>query len=368
MQRTKPVHLRKDKTCLNCGAIVHDRFCSHCGQENTEPKESVKHLIGHFLADITHYDSKFFSTLADLIFRPGFLTAEYNAGKRVAYLNPIRMYIFISALFFLVQFSGKDNNDSNSNVVTGNSQLNTFRQHLADSLRQLIDTSHTFAKPAKNVNEVYSALAARLDTTATPADTIESVNASINNEGEIVFHLKDDKYATNSEYLADQDTMPKGKRDNFAVRYVAKKLIYLTHEKYQRPELVIKHNIVHDIPRIMFVLLPLFALFTGFFFSRKKNWYTQHFIFSLHFHSFIFIFLVLAGLAEKLLPMDKMWLIIGIIELGGIFIYLCLALRNAYHQSLWLSWAKAVGISILYVISILLSFVILIITSFILLK
>ncbi len=364
----KPAHLRKDKTCLNCGAIVHDRFCSLCGQENTDPKESVKHLIGHFLADITHYDSKFFSTIRDLIFRPGFLTAEYNAGKRVAYLNPIRMYIFISALFFLVQFSGKDKEDSNSSVLTGSNQLNTFRQHLADSLRQLINTPDTFAKPAKGANEVYNSLAARLDTTAAPRDTNESVNASINNQGEIVFQLKNDKYATTGEYVADQDTLPKGKRDNFAVRYVAKKLIFLTHEKYQRPELIIKRNIEHDIPKIMFVLLPLFALFTGFFFSRKKYWYTQHFIFSLHFLSFIFIFLMFAGLVEKWLPMDKMWLIMAIIEFGGIFIYLCLALRNAYHQSIWLSFAKALGISILYVISMVLSFVLLMITSFILLK
>src|ERR1700761_4916430 len=98
-------HLRKEKTCLNCGAVVQDKFCSHCGQLNAEPKESFGHLIGHFLEDVTHYDSQLFTTIRDLLFRPGFLTKEYVAGKRVSYLNPIRMYIFISAVFFLVLFS-----------------------------------------------------------------------------------------------------------------------------------------------------------------------------------------------------------------------------------------------------------------------
>ena len=100
-------HLRKDKICLNCGATVQERFCSHCGQENTEPRESFRHLIGHFFADVTHYDAQVFTTVKDLIVKPGYLTGQYNAGKRVSYLNPIRMYIFISAVFFIVAFSLK---------------------------------------------------------------------------------------------------------------------------------------------------------------------------------------------------------------------------------------------------------------------
>ncbi len=98
-------HLRHDKNCLNCGFPVEERFCSRCGQENLEPKESVGHLVGHFFADLTHFDSKLFVTLKDLIIRPGFLTREYVAGRRVAYLNPIRMYVFISAIFFVALFA-----------------------------------------------------------------------------------------------------------------------------------------------------------------------------------------------------------------------------------------------------------------------
>jgi hypothetical protein len=85
-------HYRKEKKCLNCGAEVPDKFCTHCGQANTEPKESLFHLVADFFSDITHYDSKVFVTLKDLIFKPGFLTKEYNAGKRIRYLNPIRLY------------------------------------------------------------------------------------------------------------------------------------------------------------------------------------------------------------------------------------------------------------------------------------
>jgi hypothetical protein len=96
---------RKEKDCLNCGAVVHGRFCHVCGQENIPPKESFWHLVTHFMYDITHFDGKFFSTLKYLLFKPGFLSHEYLRGRRASYLHPIRMYVFTSAFFFLVFFS-----------------------------------------------------------------------------------------------------------------------------------------------------------------------------------------------------------------------------------------------------------------------
>src|SRR5579859_1546462 len=126
-------HLRHDKTCLNCGHLVEERFCTHCGQENLEPKESVGHIVGHFFADITHFDSKLFTTLKDLILRPGFLTREYVAGRRMSYLNPIRMYVFSSAVFFLALFAGKKEHEPEKE--NDQAAVNGYRQHLADSLR-----------------------------------------------------------------------------------------------------------------------------------------------------------------------------------------------------------------------------------------
>ena len=96
---------RARKNCLNCNAQVHGRFCQICGQENLEPQESFWHLVTHFFNDITHFDGKFFSSLKLLFFHPGFLSAEYKRGRRSSYLNPVRMYVFTSFLFFLVFFS-----------------------------------------------------------------------------------------------------------------------------------------------------------------------------------------------------------------------------------------------------------------------
>src|SRR6185312_15783983 len=95
-------HERTEMICLNCGADVRGRFCSDCGQENIEPKESAWHIVKHVFEDITHFDGKFFKTVKYTLTRPGFLATEYMNGKRVSLLNPVRMYLFTSAIFFIV--------------------------------------------------------------------------------------------------------------------------------------------------------------------------------------------------------------------------------------------------------------------------
>ncbi|MCY7293029.1 MAG: DUF3667 domain-containing protein [Ferruginibacter sp.] len=96
---------RQGKNCLNCNTEVAGRYCQYCGQENIETKETVWHLVSHFFQDITHFDGKFFSTLKYLFTKPGFLSKEYMIGRRASYVNPVRMYVFTSAFFFLIFFS-----------------------------------------------------------------------------------------------------------------------------------------------------------------------------------------------------------------------------------------------------------------------
>lgn len=91
-----------------------------CGQENIVPNETAWHLITHFFNDITHFDSKFFTTLKILFTQPGFLAEEYRIGRRISYLNPVRLYVFSSFFFFLVIFtleSGKSNEEDGLDVT-----------------------------------------------------------------------------------------------------------------------------------------------------------------------------------------------------------------------------------------------------------
>src|SRR5579871_610101 len=85
-----------DALCANCGATVTGHFCANCGQKNENPLHSLWHFVGEATEDLTHADSRVWITIGALLFKPGFLTLEFLAGRRVRYLPPIRLYLVMS--------------------------------------------------------------------------------------------------------------------------------------------------------------------------------------------------------------------------------------------------------------------------------
>lgn len=92
---------RSENNCLNCGTQVIGHFCHQCGQENLDTRENFFHLVGHFVSDYFHFDSKFFRSLIPLFLRPGFLTKEYWEGRRVHYIHPLRLFFFVTIIFII---------------------------------------------------------------------------------------------------------------------------------------------------------------------------------------------------------------------------------------------------------------------------
>ena len=90
------------KSCENCGFELDGPFCGRCGQPERTTIKFFGSVILHFLDDIFGYDSRAGRTVFPLIFRPGFLTCEYFKGRRVHYVPPLRLYFFISIMFFLM--------------------------------------------------------------------------------------------------------------------------------------------------------------------------------------------------------------------------------------------------------------------------
>lgn len=88
--------------CRNCGAALTGRYCSHCGQAAEVHVPSVKEIIHDVLEGLTHSDSRLWNTLKCLWLKPGGLTLEFIAGRRVAYLPPFRLYLILSVLYFFL--------------------------------------------------------------------------------------------------------------------------------------------------------------------------------------------------------------------------------------------------------------------------
>lgn len=87
--------------CPNCGYAAVDNYCARCGQKNHLHKDTLWGLLLHFFEHYFHYDNKFWQTMRAL-FKPGKLTVAYWKNQRMRYISPISLYIFISAVHFIV--------------------------------------------------------------------------------------------------------------------------------------------------------------------------------------------------------------------------------------------------------------------------
>ena len=344
---------RREKNCLNCNAQIYGKYCHICGQENIEPKETVWHLVTHFFNDITHFDGKFFNTLRMLMLRPGFLSREYMAGRRASYLNPVRMYVFTSAFFFLIFFT----------LYKSTEKLPATKQDYGGKTVEEVDKmdSAAFAQFTININKEDKKPAVPM----TRTEFKRYADSSWKNVG---IGLLGMHYKTREEY----DSMLKAGviKDGWLARLVKHKLLAI-YKKYDgdndRIFEAFKTGMLHSLPQILFVSLPLLALLLKLLYVRRKNfYYADHAIFSIQFYIFLFIsMLFLFGLSELNLMLHWSFIsFVTVILSIGLFFYEYKALRNFYQQGRAKTIAKFLLLNFMFLIVMLLLFSVFALFSF----
>ncbi|MDB5019374.1 MAG: hypothetical protein JWQ28_501 [Pedobacter sp.] len=270
---------RAEHNCLNCGHHVEEHFCTHCGQENIEVREDAFHMISHAVADYFHFESKFFATIRPLLVKPGNLTKEYVSGKRVSFIHPIRLYIFISILFFIVTLSGRNggvNNDEKVQSPRPQVERDSVAMAEAAQIREAM-TSVPISQTMKDSIVRAAVTQMKMDRTEKERKTSFQINKK--------WFVPSD--TTVASYEKRQKLLPSAKRDNFLKHYIIRRNLEL--QKYPDAEKKMTEEIMHNIPKMMFILLPLFALILKVVYFNKKKYYYEHLIYSFHVHSAIFL-------------------------------------------------------------------------------
>ncbi len=286
--------LREEKDCLNCGHTVEEKYCPNCGQQNIQTRQPFHYLFTHFVEDFTHYDGQFWGTLKNLFFRPGKLTKTYLEGKRQTFVPPVKLYIFVSFVtFFLfavfppfdINFEGK-----------GSSKLFSQKDKISEINKALND-----AKAKEKLTKEDSILIAKYSPILTDSSKIKEIEQSFD---------MDKKLEKNEIAISD---------DNFINRPISRKLAELQKKGYKKSEILTGfiETSIHNLPKALFIYLPIFAFILWLFHNKKKWWYFDHGIFTLHYFSFLLLSLLLSLLLYKVtehcsVPIINKLLYIGI--------------------------------------------------------
>ncbi len=278
-------------SCLNCGTALTGRYCSACGQPAQLKPLSFWRLVAELVEDIWDVDSKAWRSLLPLMFRPGYLTNQYLAGRRARYVAPLRLYLTASVLFFIVAAI----TDNNLRVSWGD----------ADLERERIEAASDQA----------------------------AAGIIIAQEGGCDSILQD----TENRWLV-----------MWRERAVSacKKVTADSGESLERAA-------VDNIPIMMVIFIPVLALVMKLLYPLSKRFYVEHLVFFLHYHAFGFFMLMLlifvyeAG--EVVDWTQTAWRAVAIPASGWMQVYLFFAMWKVYGQGFFTTAAKFFLLFIAYI-------------------
>ncbi|PIF47728.1 uncharacterized protein DUF3667 [Chryseobacterium sp. 52] len=323
---------REDNNCLNCGHQVEERFCPLCGQENIESRHPFYYLFTHFFEDFTHYDGQFWGTLKNLLFKPGNLTNIYLEGKRQKFVPPVKLYIFVSFItFFMFALFPFNINFGDRKDTKDPDKLGLFDKATTSEVKKIIDSIK--AKPILTKEDSISIKSMSVLTDPTQ----ESIEEKLQMDKKIDVDINYGGYNTRKSY--DSAAAKNPSVLDFIELPLAHKFFELKEKGVTKAEIIknLTEKSFHNLPKALFIYLPLFAFFLWIFHNKKKWWYFDHGIFTLHYFSFLLLNILFVFLLAKLANLSNVGFITTLLYLTMCALliysiaYFFIAHRRVYH-------------------------------------
>lgn len=97
-----PAHIATPPNCRNCDTPAPGNYCPACGQETSLHPPSVGEFIHEFMGHYVAIESTLAQTLWAMISKPGQLTVEHLAGRKRRYVLPLKLYLTVSIVTFVL--------------------------------------------------------------------------------------------------------------------------------------------------------------------------------------------------------------------------------------------------------------------------
>ncbi len=342
--------------CKNCGTKLNGMYCYQCGQYALDIEQPFWKYIRQYFENVYQFDGKVWTTLYLLIRRPGFLTNEFNAGKISSYVHPLRLFMFISCLFFLFFFALIPEDPGKAGITINNGEgLSTYVQtengvinipmnqyaidywndELSDKERMVAQDT-TIWICGKTVAETKLQSIARWEETPY-GDTLRGEVPKILLDKNFILpiHARDTVYA-----LSSDTTFFKPITNEAKTLKIENEMNWGRFTSWYSSWL----------PIILLLLIPVFALLLKFFFRKEKMSYMKHYAFALHLHSvmllavsvvLLWFYFVSTDFASKIAEGMSVLL----------FLYMVVAANRVYTKTHWaIKIIRSLAVYLIYMI------------------
>ncbi len=311
-------------SCANCGTALNGPYCSNCGQKASDLQRPIWWILGEFLDAVFSYDSRTFRTLWLLFAEPGEFTRRYIVGQRASMLPPFRLFVIATVVFFVtLQVTGLA-------IVAFKTETILLNELPPDAAKVIKENSAALTvedgnKRTRVTMELF-----------VPAEDLERIP--------ITEQEKSGMAEAEKAIKIDVDGATDDEKD--WLRWIEVKLARVNqgYARARADPILLNGPLNVWLPRLMLVLVPVFALLLAVMHWWPRVYLTEHLVFSVHVHTVIFIALALTALMVAIIGdsefMWAIWLILAV--------YLWMAMYRVYARSWWLTSIKFLGLMMIY--------------------
>ncbi len=332
--------------CSNCATPLTGGFCASCGQKNTSLTRPIWYLISDLTEDIISKDSKLFRSIGQIIFHPGSLTRDFMDGKRARFIPPVRFYLLCTLTFF---------------ITLAVADVAIWKIEFIEEAP--INQEDALAEAERIKGEVQAELAENGVAVDIPEGDVTLGGGSVTIADGSGFDVRSGMFQP-AEPSADAIALPEGAFDDNKedlqqsidkqgedslegqiMGQVITVLDGLVHVSQDPRKL---NGVLNDwLSRVMIFLLPFFALLLRFFYWKRENCLMKQLVFSLHFHSAVFLMMTFLIIAQSV------W---GAVVSSTMFfaivpLYLFIAMKVANRQGYIKTIFKFLSVSLFYIIT-----------------
>jgi hypothetical protein len=291
--------------------------------------------------------------------KPWRLTNEFLAGKRVRYVNPLRLYLLASILFFFAATYGIksahlqpiDLSPSTRAEIRGELQHENVPPEVREKIEQALGgkpvspekraaleeqlKNETLPKPARDAiqQRLEYGDPAPLDARAKLEHTLKDLPPDVRTKVEESLKKAQDKAVI---FEADKEEKP-----NDMPKWLEKRAREKFGEHGTNIQLFLV-TLMSNLPYMMLACIPLFACVLKLLYVRRRVFYIDHLVYALHIHTFAYVSIVLIVLVtiglNRIAPPIAGW-IIALLWIAFV-VQIFLSIRRVYRQGWFISIFK----------------------------